>query len=144
MVPARYVQLEQLLTADEHAAVVDFVRRRAGELRPSQITSPTDGSRRHDQSFRRSQVMFDVEEIWPSFEQRLSSLTAHLRTELGVPWFPFDRFERQVTVSGDGDFFAAHTDNGTDDAVERMLSFVYYARPRRMRSTAASCGCTTA
>jgi SM-20-related protein len=46
--------------------------------------------------------------------------------QLGVPEFTPTRCEVQASSYGNGDYFRAHTDNGTPDAAARKLSWVSY------------------
>lgn len=43
------------------------------------------------------------------------------------------RYEAEITATGDGGFFTAHTDNGHERIADRQLTFVYFfgASPRR-------------
>jgi SM-20-related protein len=129
--PARYLQLDSFLTDEEHRHLLAFVRVHDAELVPSQVVASGSASRQDDE-YRRSRVLYAIDEIWPFFEARLEALLPHLRKELGVLWVPLHGIERQLTSSGDGDFFRTHTDVAGGAESGRILTFVYYfnAEPR--------------
>lgn len=123
--PARFLHLDRVLTDQEHQRLLEFVQAHEAELVPSEVLVSDCGSRL-DATFRRSKVLFDIDQIWPLFAPRLEALLPHLRKELGVLWFPLHDIERQLTSSGDGDFFRTHTDSGAATVSSRILTFVYY------------------
>jgi hypothetical protein len=129
--PARYVRVDGLLDAASHRRLLEHVLAREADFTASGILPP-EGPSRVDPAHRRSRTLFDVEPVWGLLEPRLRPLLAHVRRELGLPWFPVGRIERQLAVHGEGDFFGAHTDNGRDAVAGRRLTCVYYfhARPR--------------
>jgi len=132
--PARYVRVDDLLTPQEHARLLRFVRAREHDFAASSLIG-TDRTERVDPGFRRSGMLSDLEDVWAVFDTRLRRLLPHVRRELALAWFPLGRIERQMTVHCDGDFFRAHADN-TDPAVaDRRVTCVYYFHRRPKRFT---------
>jgi Rps23 Pro-64 3,4-dihydroxylase Tpa1-like proline 4-hydroxylase len=123
--PARYLDLDHFLTDEEHQTLLAFVQAHDVDLIPSEVLN-AGGESRPSPTYRSSRVLFDVEEIWPFFAERLTALLPHVRKELGVLWFPLRSIERQLTSSGDGDFFRTHIDSGTESVAGRILTYVYY------------------
>jgi Rps23 Pro-64 3,4-dihydroxylase Tpa1-like proline 4-hydroxylase len=130
--PARYVQIDGLLSPAEERRVLDEILAREADFGASEVLHP-DGVSSVDPAFRRSRTLFDVESIWHLLEGRLRRLLPHVRRELGLPWFPVARIERQAAVHREGDFFAPHTDEGTPKVAGRRLTCVCYFHddPRR-------------
>jgi Rps23 Pro-64 3,4-dihydroxylase Tpa1-like proline 4-hydroxylase len=60
------------------------------------------------------------------FEQRVSQIILENMTGLGIQPFVDGIVETHLTVSGDGDFFRMHNDNGQPTGATRVLTFVYY------------------
>jgi SM-20-related protein len=77
-------------------------------------------------NFRKSQVLWhDFTELRLRFIMRLGEMMPYIRQAFPrTPQNP--EFEVQMTVSGDGDFFKRHTDNGCPATQLRVLTFVYY------------------
>jgi Rps23 Pro-64 3,4-dihydroxylase Tpa1-like proline 4-hydroxylase len=123
--PARYVQMDNFLTEEEHRQLLEFVRVHNDELVPSEVL-PSGGGSKRDTTFRQSRVFFQIEPIWPAFRARLEALLPHLRKEVGVERFALGEIEHQLTASGEGDFFKTHTDSGGSEVETRLLTFVYY------------------
>jgi predicted 2-oxoglutarate/Fe(II)-dependent dioxygenase YbiX len=57
---------------------------------------------------------------------KLQELMPKLWSQLRINPLPFSAMECQITAHGDGDFFATHTDNGTEEIAHRQISYVYY------------------
>ena len=74
-----------------------------------------------------------LDPIWGLFATRLRAILPFLRRELGVPWFPPGRIERQLTAHGEGGMFGAHVDNGEMSLAGRRITGVYYVHrvPKR-------------
>jgi 2-oxoglutarate-Fe(II)-dependent oxygenase superfamily protein len=130
--PARYVQIDGLLSPAEERRVLDEILARETDFRASEVQHP-DGASSVDPAFRRSRTLFDVESVWHLLEGKLRRLLPHVRRELGLPWFPVGRIERQAAVHQEGDFFGPHTDEGTPKVAGRRLTCVCYFHdgPRR-------------
>lgn len=125
VLPARYVRIDDLLAPQEQARLLAYARRREPEFAASSVIS-TDRTFRIEPEFRRSDTIGDLEEVWDMFDARLRRLLPHVRRELGLPWFPLGKIERQMAVHRAGGFFRAHADN-TDAAVAgRCVTGVYY------------------
>jgi hypothetical protein len=132
VLPARYVRIDELLAPREHARLLAYARTHEPDFAASSVIS-ADRAFRVEPEFRRSGTLSDVEAVWDMFDVRLRRLLPHVRRELGLPWFPLGRVERQMAVHRDGGFFRAHADN-TDAAVAgRCVTCVYYfhAHPKR-------------
>jgi SM-20-related protein len=57
---------------------------------------------------------------------KVQALMPKLWPQWRIPPMPLNALECQVTAHGDGDFFAAHTDNGMPEIAHRKVAYVYY------------------
>lgn len=123
--------LDEFLAAEEWRQLLDFTFSRAEHFQPTQVIS-NDGGDRLDHDTRRSVVMFEPEWVRELFAERLMTFYPQILTGLGHPWFEVTRIETQLTGTGDGEFFRAHTDNGSGAVAGRAITFVYcfYREPR--------------
>lgn len=127
IVECPHLVLEDFLPDDALAELRAFARASDEELREATVYKPGSSDRHHDESYRRSRVGFDIEQVWDMFDAPLRGLLPIVRSELGVPHFPLGDIERQMTVTEDGGFFRRHADENnpmTDGC--RVLTFVYY------------------
>ncbi len=76
--------------------------------------------------YRSSKVLWHYEylELYKSFTDRIRAVLPIISGRFSIPLNP--EIELQMTVSGDGDFFKRHQDNGTQDTELRVLTYVYY------------------
>ena len=122
-----FLQMEDFLSAEEYETLLELVTERLARMAPSTVQHPEGEMNAYDESYRRSRVDMDLEDIWPFFEERLLALLPHVRRELGVARFEVGSVERQLTVHGDGDFFSQHTDeNNPGTNQSRAVTFVFY------------------
>jgi len=127
--PIPVAVFEEFLAPMELARLHAFVAARADDFAPSTVTGK-DKIRRVDPRQRRSRVLFDLGPFEAIMRERLTHFLPHVFQRLRIEPFAVSRYELQMTVSGDGDYFRAHTDNS--HLMGRALSFVYYghAEPR--------------
>ena len=122
--PCQFLRFDDLLTAAEHRRLLDHALSREADFAPSEVI--TEEAVDDQVVLRRSQTIFDLDEIWDLFERRLVRLLPHIRRELDIDWFDLGPIERQLTVHGDGDHFTFHVDNSGPEVAARVVSAVYY------------------
>jgi predicted 2-oxoglutarate/Fe(II)-dependent dioxygenase YbiX len=122
--PARHLRFDDFLSPEDHRRLLDHTLAREAGFGPSQVLSgePIDDPR----EVRRSQTIFDLDEVWELFERQLVGLLPHIRRELDIDWFHLESIERQLTVHGDEDHFALHVDAAGPEVAARQVSAVYY------------------
>lgn len=134
LVAGRHVRVTDFLAPDAHRQLLEHVLAGEKEVVESGIINQ-DGKGVLDYGFRRSHTIADarLEEMWSLFEDRLRALLPGVRRQLGLPWFPLGKIERQLVLHGDGGFFAPHVDTGDPAVAKRRASCVYYFHrtPRR-------------
>ena len=132
---APYVQMTDFLGPAEHRRLLDHVLAHQEEFAESGIVGADGQLGVLDHGARRSRTLANarVEEIWEMFERRLAGILPAVRRELGMPWFPVAKVERQLTAHARGGFFVPHTDVGAPVVAGRRISAVYYfhTSPRR-------------
>jgi len=119
VIPTPWLQIDDVLGAEDLARLVDFVLAREAQLRLSEVTTKVEG-------YRRSRVLFDFPELSELVLSRVRAyLPAALRA-LAVPRFHVAKIEAQLTAHNDGDYFKVHPDSGSEDTAAREITFVYY------------------
>ena len=76
--------------------------------------------------YRRSRLLWRGEDVAPDVTARVRAMAPDLARMLGIAPFSVGEVETQVTVSGPGDYFKRHDDNGSPETAARRLSWVYY------------------
>jgi Rps23 Pro-64 3,4-dihydroxylase Tpa1-like proline 4-hydroxylase len=98
------------------------------------LPSRTSPNRNYPE-WRKSCVLYDrdLEPVIKLMEHEVQARLAQVIESLGIPSFQIDSTEIQLTSHNDGEYYHWHTDNGTDETRERILSFVYYfhSQPRQ-------------
>jgi SM-20-related protein len=117
--------MDEFLAPQELARVWDLAMTRADRF----ITSRVVGDSYDDvldPAYRRSRLLFELDDIHDLFASRILSCLPHVFR--GLSWRPFNvaHVEVQLTASNDGEFFRAHTDNGHGSVREREITFVYF------------------
>ncbi|PWT85162.1 MAG: hypothetical protein C5B56_14470 [Proteobacteria bacterium] len=123
--PSPLVVLDEFLVAQEWAALLQYTLRRGGEFAQSGILDAGGGSRT-DGSYRRSQVLYELQACQKLFVDRISSYLPHVLARLRLPPFAISHFEVQLTATNDGQFFKMHRDDDADTVRTRMVTFIYY------------------
>jgi predicted 2-oxoglutarate/Fe(II)-dependent dioxygenase YbiX len=134
VIPARHVRIPEFLSPTEHRRLLDHAKAREVDFEGSGVLGD-DGTSRVDPRFRRSRTLYDLDAVWDLFESRLRGMLPHVRRELGVPWFPVDSIERQLTAHEEGGLFGPHTDAGYAAVASRRLSCVYHFHETPQRFT---------
>ncbi|HEU5301255.1 MAG TPA: 2OG-Fe(II) oxygenase [Acidimicrobiia bacterium] len=121
---ARHLRFDDFLPPEQHRRLLEHALSREADLAPSQVLTDEEVDDQSD--LRRSQTVFDLDEVWDLLERRLVGLLPHIRRELDINWFDLGSIERQLTVHGDGDHFALHVDDARPDVAAREVSAIYY------------------
>lgn len=121
---SRIIVYDEFLVAEEWRDLLDFTLARAPSFGVTNVL--TNGTDHVDFDTRRSVVLFDLEHIRPLFVGRLLAFFPQVLADLDYPWFPVSHVEVQLTGTGDGEFFRAHTDDGSGEVSTRAITFVYF------------------
>jgi len=131
----RWVRMTDFLDPAEHRRLLEHVLAHQDDFGASGVVGRQGELGVVDYGARKSRTLSGppLDAMWDMFERRLAGVLPAVRRELGMPWFPPGKIERQLTVHGGGDFFVPHTDTGSTTAASRRISCVYYfhASPQR-------------
>lgn len=123
--PARWVQIEDLLAADEHEAMVRYAIEHHADFEPATVSGELT------EHYRTNQVLYDFasSDLAAVLASRFREKLPQILQDLGLEPFPVTVLEQQLTASGDGTFFRLHADHASapeDPAAGRKLTLVYY------------------
>jgi SM-20-related protein len=119
------VVFEEFLAPVELGWLHSYAAARQGDFVPSQVTGgDQDGIT--DSRYRRSRVLYDIDGFHDLLGRRIMHTLPLLNFRLGIPPFQVSSIEMQLTASGDGEFFRAHTDSGYGPISGRTITFVYF------------------
>lgn len=131
-----YVRITDFLAPDDHARLLASALAWEQDFTESGIFDDK-GERQVDQMTRKSRTLTSgqFEELWGMFDKRLRAMLPVVRQQLGIPWFPLVKVERQLTAHARGGFFVPHVDTGDAHVHGRRISCVYYfhQQPKRFR-----------
>ena len=136
LLTTRYVQMTDFLSPAEHQRLLELALTSLADFQDSGVIGQ-QGEDTRDYGVRKSRTLSGprIEEIWDMFDRRLHGILPAVRKELGMPWFRLGAVERQLTVHGNGGFFAPHVDTGHPIAANRRISCVYYFHTSPQRFT---------
>jgi SM-20-related protein len=80
----------------------------------------------NEANYRSSLVLYDLKEWRSIFEQKLSAVLPAVFESIEIDPFIPSQIEMQLTSHGDGNFYKWHSDNGSHDVSDRVLTYVYY------------------
>lgn len=123
---APFVQVRNFLDAGLHGQILDLALRHQAEFSASSVVT-------NDQKYRRSRVLYDLEECGDQMTVEIRKILPWVYQRLNITPSGEGRLERQMTAHNDGDYFKLHNDNGSPDTADRVVSFVYYCNrlPKR-------------
>jgi SM-20-related protein len=117
--------LEEFFAPAEMNTLWAYAMSREADFVVSEVLGGQDESRRDDY-YRRSRVLFDVDDIYPLVTERVFGVFERVVERLGMAPFTVQHIELQVTASNDSEWFRAHQDSGQGQVSGRELTFVYY------------------
>lgn len=124
-----FVAIDDFLTAEEVGALFEFTLSRASEFQPTAVVSREQAGGFVNRSHRNSTAIYDLDRFQELIERRLAEEVPKHLEQLGMEGFQPSRVDAQITATGDGGFFRAHSDNGSDRLSSRSLTFVYFFHP---------------
>lgn len=130
---AKSLVLDEFLAPQELEELVAFTLEHEPDFETSEVISPAGELGVRDYTHRRSRVLMDLGKHERVILDRIRAVLPAVLDQFGIEAFAVTRTEAQITASNDGDFFAAHTDDGQEAIGSRRLTFVYFfhREPRR-------------
>ena len=123
---ANYLVLDNFLTEEELGDLWRFTISKEKELRPSRVYKADTGTGEVDTTRRRSRVFSELGDFRALFDARVRAAAPQVFSHLGIRPFTIDHIDAQITATGNGEFFKAHTDNGHTPHKKRRISYVFY------------------
>ena len=123
---ANYLVLDNFLTREELDSLWRYTLSKEEELQPSKVYKAAVGKGEVDTTRRRSKVLTAPGDFQGLFEARVRAVLPQVVTHLGIRSFSVDHIDAQITATGNGEFFKAHTDNGHTPQKKRRISYVFY------------------
>lgn len=127
--PPNFLRFTDFLPSDLHQLLLDFVVSRELPLEPGKVSAMHDPSAGAvDATIRRTGVLTTIDEAWPPFEERITTLLPLLLPPpVAVDGVTLRHpIEKTLLRYGDGDFYTLHHDNGGAMGEGRLVTFVYY------------------
>jgi len=123
---AQCVVLDEFLSPQELSDLTRFTLDHEADFQLSEVMSAHAESGVVNYDHRKSRVLMELEQHQDVMLDRIKSVLPQVLEKLGMEEFDISEVEAQVTASNDGDFFHFHTDNASDRAATRHLTFVYF------------------
>jgi Rps23 Pro-64 3,4-dihydroxylase Tpa1-like proline 4-hydroxylase len=117
------------LTKRELRGLTRYVLKHESDFTESTVVPDGVPEGANDPSYRRSRVLFELEEYGTLIQDRLLALLPDVLRTFNREAFPISHIDVQITASNDGDFFKVHQDNSFVEPLDvslRELSFVHY------------------
>jgi Rps23 Pro-64 3,4-dihydroxylase Tpa1-like proline 4-hydroxylase len=113
------VKIESFLSGAELAWLMDLVYASEAGFVPARVTDDKE-------NYRRASMLGASESLKQLFVKKITALMPEVMPQLRMGRFPLGAIDCQVTASGDGDYFKAHTDAGANETYKRQYTYVYY------------------
>ncbi len=116
---AQFVQIQDFLSAKDHSHLLNYVFDRENQF---VSTSTSTGAI----DYRQSNILYYFEEYESWMTQKVKSFIPQLLENWEIQPFSISQIEIQLTAHNDGNYYKIHNDNGSEDAADRIISYVYY------------------
>jgi predicted 2-oxoglutarate/Fe(II)-dependent dioxygenase YbiX len=126
--PAVFVKTD-FLTKSELRRLTKYVLTHEADFTASTVIPDGVPDPASDPSYRKSRVLYELEEYGTLIKDRLIDLLPEVLSVFRREAFPLAKIDTQITASNDGDFFKVHQDNSSMEPLDiplRELSYVYY------------------
>jgi len=120
------VVLDEFLAPQELDELVSYTLQHEEQFQCSEVISPNGEPGMIAFDHRRSRVLMDLGKHEAIVLDRIRGVLPRVLDQLGIEEFPVAHTEAQITASGDGDFFRAHSDDSDEMIASRRITFVYF------------------
>jgi len=124
--PAHCVVLDEFLSPQELNNLTRFTLEHETDFQVSEVMSAHAEAGAVNYDHRRSRVLMELGQHQDVMLERIKSVLPQVLEKLGMEEFDITEVEAQITASNDGDYFHFHSDNASDRAATRHLTFVYF------------------
>lgn len=125
------ISISEKITPSPYALIDDFLSpTQLNELLRYSINKqpefvPTTNSA-SDPNYRRSFYLAHFPEFSDLMLKLVRKITPQIISHLGINNFEIGQIEAQMTAHNHGNYYKIHNDNGSPDAINRILTYVYY------------------
>lgn len=116
--PSKAARIENVLTAEQHKALVQYATRNKQVFSNSTTNTGAD-------NYRESLVCYSFPPFDDLLRQRVKLLAPKVAAQLGLD-VPEGDLEVQLTAHNDGHYYRVHNDSSGEGFAHRAISFVYY------------------
>jgi SM-20-related protein len=119
--PAHFYQIDQFLSATDHAIALQTALTKAEEFVGSTTTTAAD-------NYRQSAILYATlyPDLYHLLRQKIIDSLPRILQHLQMPAFNLTEVEMQMTAHNDGCFYKIHNDSGDVPTATRQLTYVYY------------------
>ncbi|MBW4525225.1 MAG: 2OG-Fe(II) oxygenase [Phormidium tanganyikae FI6-MK23] len=116
---AQFTQIQNFLAHQDRLDLLNYVLDRETQFVP---TTTSTGAI----DYRQSKILYYFEEYENWMIQKIKSVVPNLLENWNLQPFSISQVEIQLTAHNDGNYYKIHNDNGSEDAANRIISYVYY------------------
>ncbi|MBW4440949.1 MAG: 2OG-Fe(II) oxygenase [Plectolyngbya sp. WJT66-NPBG17] len=116
---AQFTQIQNFLAHQDRLDLLNCVLDRETQFVP---TTTSTGAI----DYRQSKILYYFEEYENWMIQKIKSVVPNLLENWNLQPFSISQVEIQLTAHNDGNYYKIHNDNGSEDAANRIISYVYY------------------
>ena len=113
------VQIDGFLSASEVAWLMELTFAAESRFALARLSDARD-------DYRQALMLGAPHEVWELFTGKIRTVMLDVMTRLRMGRFTVGNIDCQITASGDGGYFKAHTDAGHNETIKRQLTYVYY------------------
>ena len=113
------VQIDGFLSASEVAWLMELAFAAESRFAPARLSDARD-------DYRQALMLGAPHEVWQLFTGKIRAVMLDVMARLRMGRFTVGNIDCQITASGDGGYFKAHTDAGHNETIKRQLTYVYY------------------
>lgn len=114
-----HYQIENFLDSQENLDLLES----AIKLKDYFVPTTTSTNEKY---YRQSLILFSLPPTVDRVLSRISQMLPLIIDKLQISKFDVTQTECQMTAHNDGHYYKIHNDNGSEDACNRVLTYVYY------------------
>ncbi|MBD2083317.1 2OG-Fe(II) oxygenase [Leptolyngbya sp. FACHB-17] len=117
--PAQFIQLHDFLSLEDRTNLLNYVL-----AREDQFAATTTSTGAID--YRQSSILYYFKEYENWMVEKVKLIIPSLIEAWNIQAFSISQIEIQLTAHNDGNYYKIHNDNGSEEAANRIISYVYY------------------
>ncbi len=119
VLPSAVLRIDRFLAPEVNRALYDYALSQESAFVPTRNSAG-------DVHYRRSWYLPAFPEYGAMMRERVAATVPIVRQHLGMPLWEIEDIEIQLTAHNDGNYYKIHNDNGSPEAANRELTYVYY------------------